>query len=552
MKELLQNLVHPYSRYGLAIALFEAQMPLDELTQENVSEVLAKAIETGLENFRLMTDDNPQTAEVLRFRQIKKDVLLKNSKLVQSAGLANQGKYIAPSVVTTDGDAKGTFDNAKDIVESLRKNVSLDKTQDLSRSFAPTTAKINNGKSSQSPPKGTLFECACSVITTLTPIKPSAWLEGRNTVIIPDLPIIEEDNNGETKYPLLDFLDILQRMLIDALKENIMEATIDQSKSEKKYKRPRLFNGNYPYAPREAAFGAVGLIAAIGKWGQRAGEIERTKRVLESIAGTEDRTGRPMYVISYDEIAQVQFTHHVVKLAASGKLSDMIGAFAYQTRLYADTDGTRPNRYAGNYKTNYELLSLMTGRFLQLFNQSAFQDFLAIRAEYLPIVEPIFKEYFMEKQNIPREIVESARTMGQWLNRMAYFVAKENVESEKALSEPDKAKKIRQVKSKILTEIESAVMSAKTPQEMFSLTNIRAVRLSNEEAPAQSDIFMNEAIVGEHLTLKDAKHLLTAYLRLRQNFEKSDKSMEATETQIETIVESENSDNQINIIEENS
>ena len=158
----------------------------------------------------------------------------------------------------------------------------------------------------------------------------------------------------------------------------------------------------------------------------------------------------------------------------------------------------------------------------------------------------------MEKQNVPREIVESARTMGQWLNRMAYFVAKENVESEKALSEPDKAKKIRQVKSKILTEIESAVMSAKTPQEMFSLTNIRAVRLSNEEAPAQSDIFMNEAIVGEHLTLKDAKHLLTAYLRLRQNFEKSDKSMEATETQIETIVESENSDNQINIIEENS
>jgi len=50
------------------------------------------------------------------------------------------------------------------------------------------------------------------------------------------------------------------------------------------------------------------------------------------------------------------------------------------------------------------------GRFLQFFNQSAFQDFLAIRAEYLPIVEPLFKEYFMETRMIDREIVESARS----------------------------------------------------------------------------------------------------------------------------------------------
>lgn len=547
MKELLQNLVHPYSRYGLAIALFEAQMPFDKLTKENVSEVLAKAIETGLENFRLMTDDNPQTAEVLRFRQIKKDDLLKDSKLVQSAGLANQGKYIAPSVVTTDGDAKGTFDNAKDIVESLRENASLDKTQDLSRSFAPTTAKINNGKSSQSPPKGTLFECACSLITTLTPTKPSAWLEGRNTVIIPDLPITEKDDNGETKYPLLDFLDILQRMLIDALKENIMEATIDQSKSEKKYKRPRLFNGNYPYAPREAAFGAVGLLAAIGKWGQRAGEIERAKKVLESIAGTEECSGRPMYVISYDEIAQVQFTHHVVKLAASGKLSDMIGAFAYQTRLYADTDGMRPNRYAGNYKTNYELLSLMTGRFLQFFNQSSFQDFLAIRAEYLPIVEPLFKEYFMETRMIDREIVESARALGQWLNRAAFRVADSDIDDK--YSEAERAKKIRQAKAKILVEFESAAMSATTPQDMMYRISTRAGRLLQMDMPAEATKFLDETLIGEKLKPKDALHLLVAYMRLRQNFEKSDKSRDETKTQTETTVASENSDNQINIEE---
>lgn len=519
MKELLQNLVHPYSRYGLAVALFEEQMPLEDLTEENVSEVLAKAIEAGLENFRLMTDDNPETEKVLRFRPIKKDALLDNTRLVQSAGLANQGKYLAPNVVTTDGDAKGTFENAKKIIELLRANTSLLKPLELSRSFAPTTAKINNGKSSQTPPKGTLFECACNVITTTTPIKPSAWLDGRNTVIIPDLPMVDETGKAKKKYPLLDFIDLFQLMLNDALKENILEATLDINKVEKKYTRPRIFWGNYPFAPREAAFGAVGLLAAIGKWGQRAKQIERAKRVLESIAGDETHAGRPMYVISYDNIAQVQFTHHVVRLAVSGKLSDMIRAFSYQTRLYADTDGARPNRYASDHKTSYELLSLMTGRFLQLFNQSAFQDFLAIRAEYQQIVEPLFKEYFMETRMIDREIVESARALGQWLNRAAYRVADADVEAKS--TEAERAKKVRQAKAKILVEFESAAMSATTPQDMMYRISTRAGRLLQMDMPAEATKFLDETLIGEKLKPKDALHLLVAYMRLRQNYEKA-------------------------------
>lgn len=544
MKDLLQNLVHPYSRYGLAVALFEAQMPLEELTRENVSEVLAKAIETGLENFRLMTNDNPQTAEVLRFRQIKKDDLLTDSKLVQSAGLANQGKYIAPSVVTTDGDAKGTFDNAIDIIESLRNDNSLDKTQDLSRSFAPTTAKINNGKSSQSTPKATLFECACNAVTTLTAIKPASLVnlskkegkvEFRNVVIIPDLPIVD----------LMDFLDLFQRMLNDSLRGNIMEVDVNPEKAERKFVRPRIFNGNYPFAPRESAFGAVGLLAAIGKWGQRADQIERTEKVLESIAGNEKESGRPLYVISYEGIAQVQFTHHVARLATSGKLSDMISAFAYQTRLYTDADGMRPNRYSDDYKTNYKLLSLMTGRFLQFFNQSAFQDFLAIRAEYLPIIEPLFKEYFMETRMIDREIVESARALGQWLNRAAFRVADSDVDDK--YGEAERAKKIRQAKAKILVEFESAAMSATTPQDMMYRISTRAGRLLQMDMPAEATKFLDETLIGEKLKPKDALHLLIAYMRLRQSFERSDKSASVPEITTETIVASENSANQINV-----
>ncbi len=141
----------------------------------------------------------------------------------------------------------------------------------------------------------------------------------------------------------------------------------------------------------------------------------------------------------------------------------------------------------------------------------------------------------METRKINREIVESARALGQWLNRMAYFVAKGEVEKEKNLSDLEQAKKIRQVKAKILTAIESAVMSAKTAQEMFSLTSIRAVRLSNEEMPATVSVFEDEAIVGEKLSLKDSKHLLTAYLRLRSTFEKSEDKTNAIGQSVSTV-----------------
>ncbi|CAN5697644.1 hypothetical protein BH24ACI2_BH24ACI2_00730 [soil metagenome] len=552
MKDLLTNLIHPYSRYGLAVALLEARTSPDELTEENVSEFLAQTIELGLENFRFATDDNPQTTNVLHFYTIKSKDLRQNSKLIQSAGLAAQGKYLAPTILTTDGDAKGTFDNAIKILELLEKGSPLESKYVLSRSFAPTTAKINNGRGSQSPPDGTLFEAACSVITTLTKIKPAAWIDGRNTIIVPDLSLEEKNVDGRKVIELKNFVDLFSQMMITGQKEGLMNATLQPKKikessaaketdkteteenkpAKSEYRRPKIFNGNYPFAPRNSAFGAIGLLAAIGRWGKMAGKVAWAKEVLESIAGKKDdptKPSRPLYLISYDAIEQVQFTHHVVGLSVSGALSEMIESLARETRLYADMDGDFPNHYDSKFKTNYELFGLMANRFLQLFTQPAFQDFLAFRAEYSIKIEPLLKEYFMETRKINREIVESARALGQWLNRMAYFVAKGEVEKEKNLSDLEQAKKIRQVKAKILTAIESAVMSAKTPQEMFSLTSIRAVRLSNEEMPATVSIFEDEAIVGEKLSLKDSKHLLTAYLRLQSSFVKRENKMDSTE-----------------------
>lgn len=527
MNKLLANLIHPYSRYGLAVTLLEARTSLDELTEENTAEFLAQTIEQGLENFRFKTDDNPQTMEVLRFYPIRSSDLRQNSKLVQSAGLAAQGKYIAPTILTTDGDAKGTFDNATKILELLENESPLESKYTLSRSFAPTTAKINNGRGSQSPPDGTLFEAACSLITTLTKTKPAAWVDGRNTIIVPDLPVQD----------LKKFVQLFSEMMTAQLDGNLMEAILKPKKikensdakeiakteteenkpAKSEYRRPKIFNGNYPFAPRNSAFGAIGLLAAIGRWGKMANKVAWAKEVLESIAGTEESPSRPLYLISYDAIEQVQFTHHVVGLSVSGALSEMIESLARDTRLYTDMDGNFPNRYASDLKTNYELFDLMTNRFLQLFTPPAFQDFLAMRTEYSLKIEPLFKEYFMEARKINREIVESARALGQWLNRTAYIVADSDVEKDAA----DRDKKVRQGKAKILVEFESATMSATTPQDMLHRISTRAGRLLQQDMPAEATRFFDETMIGENISPKDAAHLLIAYMRLRSTFTKA-------------------------------
>lgn len=517
----IYEFAHPYSRYGLAAALLQHRVAPQEIKESEIAEMLAQAIETGLGNLRLSTNDNPTSDEVLRFKPILLDELKRDARLVQSAGLAAQGKYLAPNAITTDGDTRGSYDNASKIVELLRGGKSLESDYVFSRSFAPTTAKINNGRSSQSPPKGVLIEAACCAIATLTPTKPAAWIDGRNTAIIPDLPLDE----------MRDFVELFQAMMTAQLDGNLYEAKLNKqsykdptkpvkkpkkkpdaadenaAKVKSEFKRPRIFNGNYPFAPRQPAFGAAGLLAAIGRWGIEAKQTAWAERVLESIAGTKENPelARPLYIISYDDISQAQFTHHIVKLASAGKLADIIHALTFETQVLSELDNARAYD-----KPAYKLFFLMANRFLQRFDAASFRDFLSTRAEYAPALTPLFGVYFMQAKRIHPDIVTSARELGQWLNRTAFFVADAEIKQEAN----DRKAKVQKEKAKILVEFESAAMSAKTPQDMMHRISTRAGRLLQQDAPATATRFMDATMSGE-IDPQDALHLLVAYLRLR-------------------------------------
>lgn len=531
MIEFLQSIVHPYPRYGLAVALYRKRPDLNQLDEPTLSRLLVEAIEIGLGSFRMATPDVPSSSEVLHYEPLKLNALKENNKLVQSSGLAAQGKYLYPSIVSTDGDAKGTFDNAENIIKSLRDGKALDSVFVFSRSFAPTTAKINNGeKRSFSEPRGTLLEAACSVVTTVTPTKPAAWIDGRDTVIIPDLVIKEDYLSLDLLY---DFIELFNNMMTSGLSGALMEAKspnrtsstgqpatqtqkkqkAGQAKSE--YRRPRLHNGNYPYAPQRdaAAFGAVGLLGAIGRWAIEAKETpwaDKADGVLNSIAN------KPLYIISYDNITQSQMSHHVVKLAQSGELSEMIRALIYDTRLGPEIDADKPIWDS----KNRQLFHLMTSRFLELFNAASFQDFIAYRTEYPSSLKPLFQEYFMQTHEITDElkrIVQAAEAYGRWLNDTAYRTAKSE-----AGKEPDKGskeyqsywEKVRKEKAKIVTVLESAAMSAKSSGAMLSQVSTQAGRLGQGDAPDAAEPFVYAVLTGQ-IAFEDARQLLMVYLRLQ-------------------------------------
>lgn len=490
-----ESLAHPYARYGLAVTLafHTNRKPMAALTEAELREALAHALESGLNSFRMETLSKPERDEELKFSHISLEKLRSDPGLV-SGSLAARGMYLYPSIITSDRQAKGAFADAEKVLADIKdKQVPLDRIFELKRSVAPIAGEINNAKSNKENIKGTLFEAACTAIATVASEKPSALMTGSNpaarinTGIFPDLDAAD----------LIEFVRVFYKFQAegnDRLKGKPAKGG--------KYKRPPIHDGNYPNAPRDDAFGAVGLLAAMGYWASRADETTKkeTRAVLDSLKN------KPFYLVSYDGVSQASFQHHIVELAKVGSLQTILSDFYREARPYSV--------YEEPYlRTDLPLVRhfyFATSRFLQRFDAPAFRDFLATRAEYPPSLNLLLETYFMQDGNIPRSTVESARALGQWINRSAYFVAEDDTDK----GGQNRTQAVRKAKAKVLVEFESAIMSASSPEDMLHRVSTRAGRLLQADAPAEATAFFDDAASGE-IPFKTAQHLLIAYLRLR-------------------------------------
>jgi len=119
-------------------------------------------------------------------------------------------------------------------------------------------------------------------------------------------------------------------------------------------------------------------------------------------------------------------------------------------------------------------------------------------------------------ENIKPEVVKSARELGKWLNYAAYKVADRNIEA----NAQDRFNKVREQKAKSLIEIESSIFSARSGDALIFQAITRAGRASGLDAPAEAELFMTEASTGG-ISLESAKHLLIAFSRVKNKYEKT-------------------------------
>jgi CRISPR-associated protein Cas8c/Csp2 len=292
----------------------------------------------------------------------------------------------------------------------------------------------------------------------------------------------------------------------DLMTGNIVEKTVGKGSSLKttyEAKRPQIFKGNYPNPPRSSALGSISLLGAIGEFAKESEYSEFAKKVLESIKGAT------MYLVKYGGATTFTYNHHVIDLAKEGKLKQIIDSL-YFSKLFNQDRRSSTN-------SEYQKFDLFTSRFLQQFNYASFKDFLAFRAEYPNPVTILFNTYFIKMEKIDPKIVSSARELGKWLNKVAYFTAKAEIKA----GSPNYWEELRRVKSKVLIELESSTFSAKSGDSLIAQAVTRAGRLSGLDAPESAALFMEKTASGE-LPLNNAKNLLIAFSRLINKAEKQE------------------------------
>lgn len=500
------NTLHPYLRYAKALIFLENNISKEE---EITAQHLITEIEDGLQTFRVQPKSSFIEKKSVLFRFIKEE-----------KGNPTMGVFLAPNIIAKEISAGGTWKNAKELQAKL-KTASFDTSQNLTMSavaIAGEYLSFSANNASKRTAKGTLLEVCLGTIATLTPKKPCLQYriekKGQpdmfNVSLIPDLEIKE----------MKDFISLFKRMLITKLDKDLMVGNVVKEEKGKgknikvnySPKRPLLYRGNFPNPPRSSALGAVSLLGAIGEFTKEATYSEQAKKVLESLKDVE------IYMIKYGGAKVFTFNHHIIDLAKESKLRSIIDSL-YYSKLYNQGKRTSTN-------SEYQKYDLFTSRFLQLFNHSSFIDFLSFRAEYPIEVTQLFTIYFTKMEKIDLEIVQSARTLGKWLNKVAYFAAKNEVKNDASNYWED----LRKAKAKVLVEIESSTFSAKSGHALLAQAITRAGRLSGMDAPDGAALFMEKTASGE-LTLDASKNLLIAFSRLINKSEKNE--MKNAEIEIE-------------------
>lgn len=482
-------ITHAYLKYAMALLMEENGLPDEsEVTFAHIKSEIIK----GLDAFCVKPVENYVGKEYVKFG------------FVNEQNKAPQFVYLAPNVIATEMNASNLYKSAKKIFDLTSLN--LEKKDKVTQSQIPTAGEFcsfsDSGNIGRGKPEASNLYICLGMITSTTPLKPclqymsgtSGKISTDNVCLIPDLEIPQ----------LIDFIKLFKRLRLQKLSD-MMVGKVDLTKGkneEYKPKRPRLYCGNFPNAPRSSALGAIALLGSIGEMIKDKDVSELARRVLDSFKDHK------FYSFRYGDAQVFGFNHHIINLAKEGHLRRVVDNLYY---VFLYNQGQR--RFDN---MEYQKFDLFASRFLQLFNKPAFRDFLSFRAEYPAEISIMLKTYFIHMENISEEIVQSAKALGHWLNLVAYSVAKAETKDEETKGK----EQFRELKAKVLVEMESSIFAAKSADALIAHTIARAGRLSATDAPAEASLFI-EKVASGGLALEQAKNLLIAFSRLKSAVNKN-------------------------------
>lgn len=499
------NMKHPYIKYAQALLIEENNLEsIEDITHNHIKQELAK----GLDTFSLKPIKDFVGKEKVKY------------SFVSEKNDAKHFIYLSPNIISTEMKASNIYKFLrKDIDEDLQKSCKV------SQSAMPIVGEYctfsNKGIVGRGKPTSTIYEECLAAITTATTLKPCLQSGKENVCIIPDL---EVEN-------LTDFIKLFKRISLVNSESDLMEGVVVKTSKREKGKdiyipkRPKIFRGNFPNAPRSPALCSVALLGTIGEMVKNSDTSLLAKRVIKCLENTD------IYIVSYGNASVFTYNHYIIQLASKGSLRKIVDSI-YWCNLYKYVDREKYNPNEDVEKTkDYEVFDLFAGRFLQLFNRPAFKDFLSFRAEYPADLKLLLMTYFENMEKIDAKVVVSAKELGSWLNGVAYRAAKKMLREEGKSSDEE----LRKTKAKFLVELESSAFAAKSGDALVAQVITRAGRLSGSDAPSEASLFMEQAISGE-LELSKAKNLLISFSRLRKEKEQDiQRIVEDTEQNNESI-----------------
>lgn len=466
---------HPFLKYAIALLMVRNNLQKEEEIDDNH---ILYELENGLNHYALKAPKVAVGRNIIKYRFTKENA-----------------DFRTPSFINKE--AKSKINEL--IGNKLTKcNLSI-ACNPFAGEFSIFTSQ-EKGLTERGKPKWTLREYCLGCITLSTPDKP-CYSDKKNWCLIPDLELPD----------MILFINLFEEMYTNELPD-LMEGKIKWNRSKHTLCRPRLLNGNFPYAPQTSVMGAVALLGAIGKFAKDAKD-----QISPEVCNVVNRLKNTnIYLVSSDEIKVFSFNHVIIDLASKGELQSIVDSI-YRIELFKVGNRSKIDKFNNIRKNEYDRFDLFVSRFLTLFNKASFRGFFSFRAEYPNEMELLLKTYFCIMEKINEDIVNSAIAFGNWLNFQAFTYASKEIPVNENLNEKEKEEKKekqRELKNKILIQFESAIMSAKTGDALVAFITTRAARLTGYDIDEGAKLFMSKVSCGE-LPLEQAKNLLIAFSRLK-------------------------------------